>query len=480
LAFVSALLAKTVRSSTLKYALIWIGIFGAVVLALFGYVYWATASYVRSRSDGAIEVERRILQEAYARAGRDGLVSAIERRIAEQRFDGLYLLADPAFAAIGGNLKAWPLALDRQKGWDSFTAPRDGADHAIWRAKFDTLPDGYHLLVARQIDDLDEFARDIRSALLWCILLIFALAAMASITVTRRTVGRIETINATTRAIMQSGLGERIPLHGTRDEWDQLAENLNSMLDRIEGLMGEVKQVTDNVAHDLRTPLARMRGRLEKAYARHRDGDHDRSLIGDTLADLDGVLCMFSSLMRISRIEADDRKAAFREVDLSQLACAVVELFDAAAEERGGRLNVAGEAQVLVTGDRDLLFDALANLVDNAIKHGREAGCVTVEVAQREGRALVSVADDGPGIPGDQRQHVFKRFYRLERSRRAPGNGLGLSLVSAVARLHGARIEMLDNAPGLKFLLWFPLPGPRAAETAPPEARELGGRVPIC
>ena len=195
----SALLAKTVRSSTLKHALIWIGIFGALVLGLFGYVYWATASYVRSRSDGAVAAERRILEEAYDRAGRVGLVSAIEQRIAEQRFDGLYLLADPAFASVAGNLKSWPLAPDRPKGWDSFTAPRDGADHALWRAKFDTLPDGYHLLVARQIDDLDEFARDIRSALLWCILLIFALAAMASITVTRRTVGRIETINATTR-----------------------------------------------------------------------------------------------------------------------------------------------------------------------------------------------------------------------------------------------------------------------------------------
>jgi signal transduction histidine kinase len=256
---------------------------------------------------------------------------------------------------------------------------------------------------------------------------------------------------------MQSGLGKRIPLRGTRDEWDQLAGNLNLMLDRIEALMGEVKQVTDNVAHDLRTPLARMRGRLEKAYGRPRDRDYDQSLIGDTMADLDGVLGMFASLMRISHIESNDQTAAFRTLNLAEIAREVAELFDAAAEERGGHLHVVGDRQVLVTGDRDLLFDAMANLVDNAIKHGREAGQVTVEVVQGDLEAVISVADDGPGIPIDEYQQVFKRFYRLERSRRTSGNGLGLSLVGAVARLHGARIEMVDNAPGLKVRLLFPL-----------------------
>ena len=167
---------------------------------------------------------------------------------------------------------------------------------------------------------------------------------------------------------------------------------------------------------------------------------------------------MFSSLMRISQIETTDRTAAFRTVNLAEIASEVVELFDAAAEDKRGRLNIVAKERVLVTGDKDLLFDTVANLVDNAIKHGREAGQVTVEVAQSDGGAVISIADDGPGIPAGEYQHVFKRFYRLERNRLTPGNGLGLSLVGAVARLHGARIEMLDNAPGLNFRLWFPLP----------------------
>jgi signal transduction histidine kinase len=458
---VSALLAKTLRSSTFKRALIWIAIFGAVVVALLGYVYWSTSSYVLSRSDHAIAAEHAVLQKAYEVAGRSGLIAAIERCIAEDRFEGgLYLLADPSFTLVAGNLKVWPPTLKSTKGWDNFSVRAwkpDAADRPVLRATFETLPDGYHLLVGKDIGDLDEFARKINSALALAISLIFLLAGVASISVTRRTVGRIEAINATSRAIMQSGLGKRIPLRGTRDEWDQLAENLNSMLERIEALMAEVKQVSDSVAHDLRTPLTRMRGRLEKACARQRSGDDDQWLIDETMADLDAVLRMFSSLTRISQIEAGGRTSAFRTVNLSSIATEVVELFDAAAEDKGTHLDAVVHKQVLVTGDRDLLFDAVANLVDNAIKHGREEGRVTVEVAEN-GAAIISVADDGPGIPANERQNIFKRFYRLERSRRTPGNGLGLSLVAAVARLHGASIEMADNAPGLEFRLRFPEP----------------------
>jgi signal transduction histidine kinase len=288
--------------------------------------------------------------------------------------------------------------------------------------------------------------------------LIFVLAAVAGILVTRRSVGRIEQINATSRAIMQSGLDQRIPLRGTNDEWDRVAENLNLMLDRIETLMGEVKQVSDNVAHDLRTPLTRMRGRLEKAYHAKRVAEVDQSLIGDTIADLDSVLRIFSSITRIAQIETQARTDAFRSVNLVEIASEVVELYDAAAEQDGTRLTVTGEREVVVTGDRDLIFDAIANLVDNAIKHGRAGGQVVVANETIDGRPVISIADDGRGIPAHEHQQVFKRFYRLEHSRYTPGNGLGLSLVAAVAHLHGAQIEMLDNAPGLKFRLRFAAP----------------------
>jgi signal transduction histidine kinase len=446
-----------------------------MVVALLWFVYSSTASYVLARSDRAIDIDRAILLAAYDSAGRDGLVATINKLIADKRFeDSVVLLVDRSFAAVAGNLRSWPPNLVGNAGRTRFEAGEQNlktSDHRQLWAAFETLADGSHLLVGQDISDRDQLAKSIYLSLALFVLLMFVLAVVAGVSVTRRTVGRIETINATTRAIMQSGLGEHVPLFGSKDEWDQLAENLNSMLDRIEILMGEVRQATDNVAHDLRTPLTRMRGRLEKAYIGGRDSEADRSLIADTLADLDDVLRMFSSLTRISQIEITTRTMAFRSVDLVEIAQAVVELFDAAAEDKNINLQIIADRPVLITGDRDLLFDAVANIVDNAIKHGRDAGEVTVELNCGAVRAAISVADDGPGIPADEHQHVFRRFYRLERSRRTPGNGLGLSLVAAVARLHEADIKLFDNAPGLKIELQFPLPK-EANEKGRPHGRE--------
>ena len=455
------LLAKTLTSSTFKQALIAIGAFGMIVSALFSYVYLSTSSYVRSRSDRDIMTEYSSLQGAYERSGRDGLIAQIQQRIADGNFaNNVYLLTDPSLAALAGNLREWPPTTTAVSGWTEFRASEalpNAATRPLLRAMFQTLPGGDRLLVGTDISDLDSFAGQIKTATISAAALLLVIAGVASILVTRRTVGRIESINATSRAIMQSGLDQRIPLRGTHDEWDRVAENLNLMLDRIETLMAEVKQVSDNVAHDLRTPLTRMRGRLEKAYHGQRIGEDDQALIGDTIADLDAVLRIFSSLTRIAQIETQARRRAFRTVNLVEIAGEVVELYDAAAEQEGTRLVVVGDREVLVTGDRDLIFDAIANLVDNAIKHGRAGGQVVVANENIDGGPVISIADDGPGIPAHEYEQVFKRFYRLEHSR-TPGNGLGLSLVAAVARLHGAQIEMLDNSPGLKLKLWFSAP----------------------
>jgi signal transduction histidine kinase len=314
-------------------AMLCILVFGALVIALFSYVYVATDAYVLNRSDRAIDADWEDLTGAYRDGGRQGLIDAIDRLRAERaRADALYLLADASFRRVAGDLSAWPSLAPTSAGRVSFPAADHQAsllDRPEVRARLETLPDGFHLLVGRDVGDLNQFMTRIHIALGMVIFLVFVIAAVASVAVTRRTVGRIESINATTHAIMQSGLGKRVPLRGTRDEWDQLAGNLNKMLDRIEALMAEVKQMTDNVAHDLRTPLARLRGRLEKASLSARDLNADQVLINESMADLDDVLRMFASLTRISQVETSNRTAAFDSVDLVEIAQNVVELFDA-------------------------------------------------------------------------------------------------------------------------------------------------------
>jgi signal transduction histidine kinase len=446
------LLVKTLRSSTLKLAFFYVTGFSSAIFAVLGYVYWNTITYVTERSDHAIATESAVLLETYSASGRSGLIGMIDRRKADRFFDEWrYLLADPSFHYVAGNLRRWPASLRGEQGWADFTR-----DEEPFRASYRTLSDGFRLLVGRKTDDLGNFREIIAIGLAWAAGLFLLLAAAAGISTSRRSVARIEAINAMSRTIIETGLRERIPMRGTRDEWDELAHNLNSMLDRIEELVETNRQVSDNVAHDLRTPLTRMRGRLERAYHRPLDRTQYHALVGDVILELDAILQTFASLLRITQIEARNRTAGFRPIDLSEVACEVVELFDPAAEENRVTLKHFVGERVHMVGDRDLLFDALSNLVDNALKHGGSRGEVAVGVSTSAEGAVLAVTDRGPGIPVDEHKHVLQRFYRLERSRNTPGNGLGLSLVAAVAKLHGARIEMADNSPGLRIELRFP------------------------
>jgi len=453
-------LNETLRSSTLRLALLCVMLFGAAILAIFGYVYRSTAEYVRGQSDAAIRGEFIRLVQAYESLGAEGLVHFIDERVAtDYSHQSFYLFAGASNSYLAGNLRLWPVRMSGPSGWANFRTDEwktEAGARPLLRAAYRTLPGGYRLLVGRDISGYDQFVEKFETALASGVALIVAFAAFAGVSVSRRTVSRIEAINAMTREIMETNLSRRIPLRGTSDEWDKLAANLNSMLNRIQELIRGIKQVSDGIAHDLRTPLTRLHGRLETALSRGLSPDGYHALIGSTLTEIDAVLRTFSSLLRISRIEADNRSGGFRLVDLSDIADGVVELFDAAAEERGGRIEFVGSPGALVMGDGDLLFDALSNLVDNAIKYGAAAGDVTVEVTDQASGPKVSVYDRGPGIPPNQRARVLERFYRLERDRNTPGTGLGLSLVAAVVQLHSARLSLSDHSPGLRAEVHFP------------------------
>jgi signal transduction histidine kinase len=444
-------------------ALLYIGLFGAAIVGLFGYIYWATISYIKDKAEQEISREHTLLMNAYQQGGRSALIAAMSWRTSSPGdASWSYVLVDGTLVPIAGNLRHWPAALDGISGRSVFTSEQQGG--AILRAEYQTLPDDSHLMVGR-VDGTDGFVATITTGLAGAVGLIIVLAAAAGISTSRRSVARIEAINVTSREIMHSGLGKRIPRRGTGDEWDGLADNLNSMLDRIAELVEANRQVSENVAHDLRTPLSRIRGRLERAYNQPFDATRHQALLGDTIAELDDILRIFSSLLRISQIQAQEQMAVFHRVDLTALACEVVELFEPVAEEKSATLRLGDIEAVDIIGDRDLLFDALSNLVDNAIKHGGEHAEVRVAVLRRPGGPVLSISDRGPGIPIEERKNVLRRFYRLERSRNSPGNGLGLSLVAAVAHLHNARIEMADNAPGLRIEVRFPRPDCAAPRT---------------
>jgi signal transduction histidine kinase len=321
------------------------------------------------------------------------------------------------------------------------------------------LQGGLHLLVGRDTRELRATQQLIIRALVWGMVLTLALALAGSIIMSRSMLKRIDRINQASREIMAGDLQRRIDTVGSNDEFDQLAVSLNAMLDEIEWLMDGIRHVTDNIAHDLRTPLTRLRTRLEQLHAELDKDSSNATFVEQSIADADQLLATFGALLRIARIEAGGVRANFEQVNLAALVQDAAELYDAVADEKQVVLDIKLESKPEMHGDRDLLFQAIINLLDNAIKYSPYAGQVLLQLSEHDHRPVVTIADNGPGIPVEEHGKVLQRFYRMDQSRSQHGSGLGLSLVAAVAQMHNVRLEFKDNEPGLIAELHFNDPG---------------------
>jgi signal transduction histidine kinase len=437
------------HSVTFRLALIYMAMFGVSVSFLLGFIYLSTAAYMEEQTEATIEAEIRGLAERYRLTSLKGLVQSIDERIERQPFSStIYLLTNPSFAHIAGNLNGWPQSKPDNEGWVDFKLEQVGHESSahVARARAFLLPGDFHLLVGRDMSELRTTQALIARTLAWGLAITALLALGGAVMMSRSTARRLEAINAISRRIMRGDLSQRVPSRGTHDEFDQLAASLNDMLEQIQRLMDSVRHVSDNIAHDLKTPLMRLRNRLETLSHSCEDSQDEAE---HALAEADAMLATFNALLRIARIEAGARREAFSDVLLRSVIEDAAELYEALAEDNGQAFELRIDGDPIVLGDRDLLFQAIANLLDNAIKYTPINGWIQLHLHADETHAHIVVTDSGPGIAEKDRERVLERFVRLEASRSTPGNGLGLSLVAAVTRLHGANIDFDDAKPGL-------------------------------
>jgi signal transduction histidine kinase len=450
---------RLLRTHAFRLAALYFLVFVASVSGVLLFVYWTSADFVERQTEATLDAEITGLAEQYAQRGLSGLVQIVAARSAGDRGDGmLYLVTDPNGRPLAGNIPAWPTGLPARAGRLSFTTAARAKDqietHPAQGASF-IIPGGYRLLVGRDVSDATAFRNRVKTTLLWAGLVALGVGLLGGAAMSRNMLRRVEQVNRTSERVMAGNLSDRVPLDGTSDEFDQLAVNLNRMLDQIERLMTAMREVTDDVAHDLKTPLSRMRVRLELALRDPGGGSSQSEAIRAAIDEADRLLATFNALLSIAELESGTRNDKSEVVELSEVARSAAELYEPVAEEKGFVLSLATEPGVRVSGSRHLLSRALANLLDNALKYAG-GGEVQIRVLRGEGRAALEVTDRGPGIPEADRETVFNRFVRLEPSRSTPGNGLGLSLVRAVMRRHQGTVELFDNGPGLRVRLEFP------------------------
>jgi signal transduction histidine kinase len=457
---------RLVRTNTFRLAALYLALFATSVLSLLLFIFFSTADFVERQAEETIEAEITGLREQYDQQGLSGLIEIIRgRTLAQRNSNSLYLLTDDALNPIAGNLNAWPEEHPLRTGWTTFPVTLETAnghrEESTALAAVRLVGSDYRLLVGRDMSDASAFRNRVARTMLWAALLTLAMGVGGGLVMTRNMLRRVDAVNRTSERIIHGDLSQRVPLTGSGDEFDQLAANLNAMLDRIERLMMGMRQVTDNIAHDLRTPLARLRARLEVTLLERPDAQRYGEALSQTIAEADGLLSTFNALLSIAEAEAGSRRDTMAVVDVAEIARSVAELYEPVADDKGLALAVAVEPALPVKGDRHLLSQAIANLLDNALKYTPQ-GSVALSARRQGDQVRIDVADSGPGIPADRRDAVFDRFVRLEGSRSTPGNGLGLSLVRAVVQLHGGEIRLEDNNPGLKAVLTLPAAERRA------------------
>jgi signal transduction histidine kinase len=458
-------LAKLFRATAFRLTLVYLLVFALFAAFLLGYFALNTRRLITEEITSTVDVEIAGLAEQYNQGGIRRLVFVIDSR-SRRPGSSLYLVTTPSGEGLAGNIGSLVPGVLARPGWMETAyrrqdEPETAEHHALVRVL--QLPSGFRLLVGRDLEERERLLDIIATAGRWSVAIVIILGIAGGVFVSKRVLNRVDAMTHTAQTIMAGDLSERLPIAGSGDELDRLASNLNAMLERIEALMRGLREVSDNVAHDLRTPLTRLRNRAEEALRSTKDEAGYRSALESTIEESDGLIRTFNALLMIARAESGEARENMSEFDAAEVAQDVSELYEPLADTKGLALRVEATSAP-VKGNRELVSQALANLVDNAIKYAEPQGHaangtpseILVTAGSEGDRIKLSVRDGGPGIPESDRTHVIERFVRLEQSRTMPGSGLGLSLAAAVARLHGGELKLEDNAPGLKAVLDLP------------------------
>jgi signal transduction histidine kinase len=464
---------KLIRTTAFRLTLVYLFLFALFAASLLGYFAWNTRRLITEQITSTVNAETGEVSDIYARRGLRGLVLTIENR-ALRPGANLYLVTTPNGVAVAGNVGSLAPGVMESTGWSETAYRRldeqESADHRAL-VRVTELSSGFRLLIGSDLEERRRLFGIIAKAAQWSLLIVIVLGLGGGIFVARRVLRRIDAMTGTTQRIMAGDLSGRLPVGRSGDELDRLAENLNAMLERIEALMIGLKEVSDNIAHDLKTPLTRLRNRAEDALAKSGNETEYRSALERTIEESDGLIRTFNALLMIARAESGQARDNMDDFDAAEVANGIQELYEPLAEDGGMILRVKAESAPL-HGNRELISQALANLVENAIKYGKpvaaaqplgadaagapESREILIESRRDGEQVLLSVIDHGPGIPEADRGHAIERFVRLETSRTLPGSGLGLSLASAVATLHGGGLRLGDAQPGLCATLAIP------------------------